>query len=64
MTRRISSRIEKLEAVLRPQQQEYKAWELCTWNASGPPVPLMTIYWAPGRPTRTIHHRAGSQEPQ
>jgi hypothetical protein len=64
MTRRTSSRVEKLEAVWRPQLQEYKTWELFLWDGTAPPEPFMTISWAPGRPTRTLYHKPVQQPAQ
>ena len=57
MTRRILSRIGKLEARRLPLDHEYKSWEVAIWNGTDKPDPFMTLYWAPGRPGRTVYHK-------
>jgi hypothetical protein len=56
VTRGISTRIEKLEA-LRPQHLRVNSLRVSFWNGATPPEPYMTIHMVPGRRTRTVYHQ-------
>ena len=57
MTRQISSRIEKLEVLWRPQKRQGPGLRVSFWDGINPPEPYMTLYWGPGRSPRTEYHQ-------